>query len=153
MPKNAPETVDSLGALAANLKALRTRNNWSTRELAVHAKIGRATVQRIEGLQFTTVTVATIDRLARGLGVRTGSLLTRRPLSRRPDEPLVEEALAENLAQLRHVRELTQEALGQRSGVSMFAIAHIERKARSPDLATLDRLAEALRVSPARLLA
>lgn len=103
-------------------------------------------------MEFETVTVDTLDRLARGLGVRTGSLLGPRPLARRDSERLTEELLAENLVRTRERRGLTQQALGELSGVSMFVIAHIERQARSPDLATLGRLAVAMRVSIERLL-
>jgi transcriptional regulator with XRE-family HTH domain len=152
VPKVAPKDPGTLQTLAANVKSLRAKNNWSTRALAEHARVGRATLQRIEGLQFETVTVHTVDRLARGLGVRTGSLFGRRPLARREGERLVEDVLAENLVQLRALRQLTQEGLGERSGVSMFVVAHLERKARSPDLTTVERLAKALRVSVSRLL-
>jgi transcriptional regulator with XRE-family HTH domain len=148
----APKKSKALQTLAANLKTLRAKSNWSTRALAQHSRIGRATLQRIEALDFQTVTVDTVDRLARGLGVRTGSLFGRRPLARRDGDQLVEDALAENLASLRAARRLTQDALGERSRVSMYVIAHIERKARSPDLTTVERLAKALRVSVARLL-
>jgi transcriptional regulator with XRE-family HTH domain len=120
--------------------------------LAQHSRIARSTLQRIEQLEFTTVTVDTVDRLARGLGVRTGSLFGRRPLARRDAERLVEDVLAENLVQIRGQRGLTQEALGERAGVSMFVIAHIERRARSPDLDTVERVATALRVTVERLL-
>jgi transcriptional regulator with XRE-family HTH domain len=152
VPQVAPKNSEALQTLAANLKALRAKNNWSTRALAQHARVARATLQRIEALEFQTVTVDTVDHLARGLGVRTGSLFGRRPLARRDDDCLIEDALAENLSSLRAARNLTQEALGERSGVSMYVIAHVERKARSPDLATVERLAKALRVSVARLL-
>ena len=152
MPQVAPKKSEALRTLAANVKVLRAKSNWSTRALAEHARVARATLQRIEALEFQTVTVDTVDRLARGLGVRTGSLFGRRPLARRDGEPLVEDALAENLANLRAARRLTQDALGERSGVSMYVIAHLERKARSPDLDTVERLAKALRVSVARLL-
>lgn len=152
MPQVAPKESESLQTLAANLKALRAKSNWSTRALAQHARVARATLQRIESLEFETVTVDTVERLARGLGVRTGSLLGRRPVARHDGDLPAEDALAENLAALRNVRNLTQEALGARSGVSMYVIAHIERKARSPDLATLERLAKALQVSVSRLL-
>lgn len=152
MPTVAPKKSASLETLAANLKLLRARNNWSARGLAEDSRIGRATLQRIEGLEFDTVTIDTVDRLARGLGVRTGSLFGRRPLARRDGERLIEDVLAENLVQLRATRKLTQEGLGARSGVSMFVIAHVERKARSPDLTTVERLAKALRVSVSRLL-
>jgi transcriptional regulator with XRE-family HTH domain len=139
--------------LAVNVRALRARANWSTRALAEHSDVSRFTVQAIEHLRFGTLTVDTLDRVAKGLGVRTGSLLGRRPLIRMDLERPVRTVLAENVLRGRSRRGWTQEALGERSGVSMFVIAHIERQARSPDLRTLERLATALGVSMEWLLA
>lgn len=120
--------------------------------MAEHSRVARSTLQRVEQLEFATVTVNTVDRLARGLGVRTGSLFGRRPMARRDVERPIEDVLAENLVQIRARRALTQETLGERAEVSMFVIAHIERKARSPDLETVQRLAKALGVTVERLL-
>lgn len=64
------------------MRALRAKANWSTRALAEHSNVSRFTLQAIEHLRFGTLTVDTLDRIAKGLGVRTGSLLGRRPLVR-----------------------------------------------------------------------
>jgi transcriptional regulator with XRE-family HTH domain len=152
VPNDAPAAPEPLQLLAVNILALRAKANWSTRALAEHAKVSRFTLQAIEHLRVRTITVDTLDRIAKGLGVRTGSLLGRRPLARRDTETLVGELLATNLARGRSRRDWTQETLGQRSGVSMYVVAHIERQARSPDLRTVERLAAALGVSMEWLL-
>ena len=55
---------------------------------------------------------------------------------------------------LRQRRRLSQAELARRSGVSQATISRIEAgKTRGVDLATLDRLARALGVSPRSLLA
>lgn len=115
--------------------------------------MARATVQRVESGEFETVSLHTVDRLARGLGVRTGSLLGRKPVARRGTERLVEEVLAENLVLARTRRDWTQEMLAANSGVSRFVIARIESQARRPDLQTLEKLAAALGLTLERLLA
>jgi len=65
---------------------------------------------------------------------------------------MVEVVLAQNLVAARKKLLLTQEKLGQQSGVSMYVIAHIERQARNPKLLTLVKLAVALDVSLEALL-
>jgi transcriptional regulator with XRE-family HTH domain len=132
--------------------ALRTKANWSTRVLAEHAGIDRRTVQRLEHQDLATVSLDTVDKLAKGLGVRTGSLFASRPSVRRPDESPIREVLSTNLVFARHRLDWTQERLEHASGVSMFVIAHIERKARNPTLDTLGRLATALEMPLDRLL-
>lgn len=152
MPKLAPTPTELLQTLSANLKVLRERGNWSTRALAEQAKLGRRTVQRIEQGEFKTVTLDTVDRLARALGVKTASLLSARPLSHKVGDRLVQDVMVENLVAARTSREWSQETLSQCSGVSRYVIARIETQAVSPDLSTLERLAEAMRVSTRWLL-
>jgi transcriptional regulator with XRE-family HTH domain len=152
VPENAPKSSSQLDQLAVNLFALRAKANWSTRALAEHCKIDRRTLQRLEHGELNTLSVATVDKVARGLGVRTGSLFGSRPLTRREDERLIEAVLADNLAGLRARMNLTQQSLGEKSGVSMFVIAHIERQGRNPTLETLSKLTDVLGVSMERLL-
>lgn len=152
MPKNAPTRPEPLQQLAVNIAALRARGSWSTRALAEHARIDRRTVQRLEHGELNTLSVATVDKLAKAIGVRTGSLFGRRPVARHDEERLIETVLAENLASLRARQELTQQALGEKAGVSRFVITHIERQARNPTLETLAKLTLALGVSMERLL-
>lgn len=109
-------------------------------------------MQRLEHQQLASVSLDTVDKLAQGLGVRTGSLFASRPASRRPEERPIREVLSTNLVFARHRLDWTQERLEQASGVSMFVIAHIERQARNPTLDTLERLAKAVEMPLDRLL-
>lgn len=151
MPKFAPKTLVPSSQLAANLAALRLAGNWSTRALAEQAQVDRRTVQHLEK-GFGNVSLKTVDKLARALGVQTGSLFGKRPVSRDEGEQLIEVALAQNLVHARAMLRLTQEALGVQSGVSMFVIAHIERQSRNPTLQTLEKLAVPLGMSLETLL-
>jgi transcriptional regulator with XRE-family HTH domain len=60
--------------------------------------------------------------------------------------------LGGRIARLRGARGLSQEALATRAGIHRVTLANIERGAKRPDLATLERLARALRVPLADLL-
>jgi DNA-binding XRE family transcriptional regulator len=60
--------------------------------------------------------------------------------------------LALNLISARRNRSLTQESLGQQSGVSMYVVAHIERQAHNPSLLTLAKLCVPLRCTMEALL-
>jgi len=60
--------------------------------------------------------------------------------------------LAENLAQLRDARGLTQAALAKTAGVPRSTLAHLETGAGNPALSTLSALASALRVTIEELL-
>ncbi len=98
------------------------------------------------------VSLNTVEKLARALGVTTGSLVGMRPVARQEGDALIEEVLARKLVSARKGLMLTQDKLGQRSGVSMYVIAHIERQARNPSLHTLARLAASLDMSLEALL-
>lgn len=151
MPNFAPKTLVPSSQLAANLAALRLAGNWSTRALAEEAQVDRRTVQHLEkGLG--NVSLRTVDKLARALGVQTGSLFDAHPIPRNDDDRLIEVVLAQNLVQARTKLRLTQESLGVQSGVSMYVIAHIERQSRNPTLQTLEKLAVPLGLSLERLL-
>lgn len=85
-----------------------------------------------------------VDDLASVLDVKTGSLLGKRPLARDETDGLIEEVQAQNLIAARKRLMLTQDALGQQSGVSRALIANIKRQARNPSLQTLAKLAASL---------
>jgi len=93
-----------------------------------------------------------VDNVAHALGVKTGSLLGKKPLPRQDGDALIDEVLALNLVAARNSLGLTQEQLAQRSGVGRAVIAHIERQSRNPSLQTLARLAGALDLSIEALL-
>jgi len=59
--------------------------------------------------------------------------------------------IQQRVRDLRKSRGLTQEELCERAGISIDAVTRIESGRRSPSLATLERLSQALGVSPAAL--
>ena len=59
----------------------------------------------------------------------------------------------ETLRRLRQAAGLTQEQLGDRCDMNLSAVSRLERGHRNPRLDTLVRLAHALDVPPAALLA
>ncbi|MGE5095856.1 MAG: helix-turn-helix domain-containing protein [Betaproteobacteria bacterium] len=70
------------------------------------------------------------------------------------DKPLlVSRHLARNLASLRQVRSLTQEALARAAGVPRSTIANLESGDGNPSLAVLVKVAQALATSIDELLA
>jgi transcriptional regulator with XRE-family HTH domain len=62
-------------------------------------------------------------------------------------------ALGRAVRDLRHVRDLSQEELADRSGMHRTYVGGIERGTRNPSFANLARLADALEVRPSELLA
>lgn len=61
-------------------------------------------------------------------------------------------AMAVNVRRERQVRELTQEELADRSGLSARYLGSIERASVSASVTVLGRLAQALRIDPCELL-
>ena len=62
------------------------------------------------------------------------------------------ERFADNMRKTRARRGLSQEALGQASGLHRTEISLLERGEREPRLRTIVRVARALKVAPADLL-
>jgi transcriptional regulator with XRE-family HTH domain len=62
------------------------------------------------------------------------------------------ERVAMRLKALREQKGLTQEQLAQRAGISRGYLARLETARQDPRLSILERLAEALKVSVAKLL-
>lgn len=60
-------------------------------------------------------------------------------------------SLGENIKELRKKLNISQEELGNRSGLSRNAIYNYENDKRTPDTDTLNRIAKALNVSPFKL--
>jgi transcriptional regulator with XRE-family HTH domain len=151
---DAPSSTahELLQRLAVNVLNLRAAVNWSTRALAEHCQLDRRTIQRLENGELRSLSLDKLDALARGLGVRTGSLLGARPVTRKDGERLTREILSENMVVARHLQGWTQAELSDHSGVSRPVIAHIERLQRNADLTTLTKLAAALRTTVERLL-
>ena len=64
----------------------------------------------------------------------------------------LKEVMAINLRRLRHAKELTQEDLAERSGLSARYVGGIERAAVSASVTVLGRVAEALGVEASELI-
>lgn len=62
------------------------------------------------------------------------------------------EIVAANLRRIRHDRQLTQEELAHRAGLSSRYVGSIERAYVSASVAILGRLAEALEIDPRELM-
>jgi transcriptional regulator with XRE-family HTH domain len=63
----------------------------------------------------------------------------------------IQEVLKKNIVQLRELRGFSQEALAERSGMSLSAVQRIEYGERWPESETVTVLAKALGVEEARL--
>ena len=61
-------------------------------------------------------------------------------------------AMATNVRRARYARELTQEELAARAGISTRYLGSIERGAVAASVTVLGRLAQALRVDPGELI-
>ncbi|ABI61493.1 helix-turn-helix domain-containing protein [Granulibacter bethesdensis] len=64
----------------------------------------------------------------------------------------LKEVMAVNVRRVRHAREMTQEELADRAGLSTRYIGAIERADVSVSITVLGRIAEALGVEPGTLL-
>jgi transcriptional regulator with XRE-family HTH domain len=64
----------------------------------------------------------------------------------------LKEVMAVNLRRLRHDKELTQEELADRAGISARYVGKIERANVSASVSVLGRLATALDVEPCELI-
>jgi transcriptional regulator with XRE-family HTH domain len=64
----------------------------------------------------------------------------------------LKEAMATNVRRARHARNMTQEELADRAGLSTRYLGSIERAAVSASVTVLGRLAVALRLDPCELI-
>ena len=64
----------------------------------------------------------------------------------------LKEVMAINLRRIRHDKQLTQEELADRSGLSVRYIGAIERADVSASVTVLGQIADALKVEPGELL-
>lgn len=64
----------------------------------------------------------------------------------------LKEVMAINLRRIRHDRQMTQEELAHRSGLSARYIGAIERADKSASVSVLGKIAAGLGVKPAELL-
>jgi transcriptional regulator with XRE-family HTH domain len=149
---DGPEALPAL--LAANVVRLRAEVRWSTRAFAQHTGLSLGTLYEIENAKYRTVSINTLERLARGFGVNVGYLVSppgtkKLPFSLTPTR----QAIAANLVHWRGIRGWTQEQLARESNVDRAVIADVERQARNVSLRVLEQLARALGVALTQLLA
>lgn len=64
----------------------------------------------------------------------------------------LKEVMARNLRRVRHEKELTQEELADRAGLSMRYVGAIERGDVSASVTVLGQIADALEIEPGELL-
>jgi transcriptional regulator with XRE-family HTH domain len=64
----------------------------------------------------------------------------------------LKKTMATNVRRTRHAKQMTQEELADRAGLSARYLGSIERAAVSASVTVLGRLAEALDVSPCELI-
>lgn len=67
--------------------------------------------------------------------------------------PTLNQRIPVNLVRCRHAQKLSQEALAQKVGISTSYVSMLEQGKRSPPLAMVERIADALGVGPFELLA
>ncbi len=135
--------------LAARLRMARRHVKLSASRLALDAGLSDGVVRHIEdaggipGLQ-------TVERLATVLGI-SAAWLTYGPSSpklKHPPELVVSlGSFAERLSAARALRGLSRKALAKTAELSLTAVSGLE-SGQVPNVATAERLAKALRISP-----
>lgn len=144
----------AVSVLAANVRLLRADVRWSTRAFSEHVGLSLGTLYELEHAKYRTVSIDTLDRLARGFGVHVSTLLRPAGSNRAaPDGLGARELVGRHVVRLRVRRGWTQEDLAAQSRVHRTVIAAIESQGRNASLAVLDRLAQALEVALHNLFA
>jgi transcriptional regulator with XRE-family HTH domain len=134
--------------LAANVRRLRSEFQWTTRALAQYTGFSLSFLYRIEHARHKTVSLGTLDRIARAFGVAVGDLVAEVPGHQsQPDRDLALNIVAARVTDLRAEREWTQEQLSSVSGVPRTMIAELERKNRNVSLDVVSRIARSFNVS------
>lgn len=168
-------------SLGATVRGLRTGRGWTLEEAASRAGVDFRHLQRIESGQ-TNVTLATMLRLAEAFEVapeRLFPIAEPAPSSAATLQSASPSHEAEHnikygggqhdtaaelagammrsvgcqVSRLRREREMTQASLGAATGMSVQHVQRIESGRQNITLATLARLAVALGVEPAALVA
>jgi transcriptional regulator with XRE-family HTH domain len=171
-PRKDDNIASGLMHLAGLCRELRLGKGYTLAELAERSDLDLRHVQLIEA-NMGNPTVATIIRLARGLGVPPSLLLagvgeprpslgeTVEPYRSEPMDVALEDdgqwpesdaIVAMRIKSLRLERDWSQAELASRAGISQGAIQAIEARTKSPTLRTLDLIAKALGVQVASLL-
>ena len=135
--------------LAARLRAARKRANISPSRLALDAGLSDGVVRHIEDAGGIPG-LLTVQRLASLLGISAAWLAYGPPSPRVKHPPELSAALvtfAERLTAARMLRGLSRKALSKAADLSLTAVSGLE-SGQIPNVATAERLAQALKVSP-----
>jgi transcriptional regulator with XRE-family HTH domain len=126
---------------------LRHEVNWTTRAFAEHSGLTAMTLYEIEHAKYKTISVDTLERLARAFGVHWAVLLGATDAPRDPPQDSIRAVVASGLVRHRTAHGLTQDGLSHAAGVNRSLIANVETRARNVSLEVLQRLATALGVT------
>ena len=138
---------------AANVVRLRGELGWTTRAFAEHAGLSLATLYELEHAVYKTVSIDTVEKLAKGFGVHPSYLLAATRTRRAPfPEVALRETLATNLLRARSARGWSQAVLAERAGVSRDVVVGVERRARNASLNVLERLGQAVGLTLPQML-
>ncbi len=133
--------------LEKRLRQLRKARGLTASELAARAGLPTSYVARLESGQIRDPRVSTVRKLAKVLWVTMGNMLDETYTA----EPHVVErdydkVLGVRLRGLREAEGLSVRALAKRAGVGWTTINRIELGKAVPQLRTVEKLAQALRV-------
>lgn len=132
--------------IGCEIRRRRTAAGLTLTQLARAAGLSASYLSEVERGK-KTASLTRMTQIAKGLGVSCVALL---PPS---DASLAAPGLPARLRSARDRLDLTQEQLAMRARVSPGLVAQIESGTTQPSLATLERLAAALEISPCFLLA
>ncbi len=148
-----------IAEIGARLRALRLRRGMTLDVLAGLVGLSSAYLCMIENGKRKLDRYSLIVALADVLGVSPGELVPGVVAGGQPassgssassDRPAT--AVGGRIAELRRERNLTQELLAERAGLSVAMISKVEQDARRPSLATLSAIADALGMPPGDLI-
>ena len=147
--------------LARRVRALRTSRRWTLEVAAEQMGLDLKHLQKVEAGTIN-VTLLTLTRIAKGLGIGVGDLFE--PAPKPPTQPAPNpvpapatgdrlQLLGRRVGHLRRERGLTQTELAARVGVTPSLITRLEngRSARCPISVVLD-IADELGVGPDALV-
>lgn len=136
--------------LPKRLKDARKEAGHTRMGLSLLAGLGNNAVSRIED-EGRMPTIDTVEQLARALGVAPSWLAFGIHAAQPPKPSAGCQQVGARLRRVRGARAYSVRALGELAGVSGAAVSAIENKPHMPSLATIEKLAKALDVSPAWL--
>jgi transcriptional regulator with XRE-family HTH domain len=140
--------------IARRVQELRSGRGLSQDEFARLVGCHRSQVSQVErGVK--NLSVDTIDRFAKALGVDALSLLQTGPVvARDPRKALsLRERVSRNVLALRSARGMAQDALSESAGLSRNYVSSLEVRKKNVALSHLEMLAIALGVPLSELLA